>query len=74
MITRKWRNWSDNNDTNEHLFRFYIIAAIQDGPEFIDVIENITVPAGRNVKLACSVKNLGPYKVSSSLFEIDKNI
>lgn len=35
-----------------------------EDPEFTDVIENITVPAGRSVKLACSVKNLGSYKVS----------
>jgi hypothetical protein len=35
----------------------------QEDPEFTDVIENITVPAGRNVKLSCSVKNLGTYKV-----------
>lgn len=43
----------------------YFFTAVQDGPEFTDIIENITVPAGRNVKLACSVKNLGPFKVSS---------
>lgn len=40
------------------------VAVIQEDPEFTDVIDNITVPAGRNVKLACSVKNLGSYKVS----------
>lgn len=40
------------------------LAAVSDDPEFTDVIENITVPAGRSVKLACSVKNLGNYKVS----------
>ncbi|XP_058988110.1 uncharacterized protein LOC131807122 [Musca domestica] len=34
-----------------------------EDPEFTDVIDNITVPAGRNIKLACSVKNLGSYKV-----------
>ena len=34
-------------------------------PEFSESIENITVPAGREVKLACSVKNLGNHKVSS---------
>lgn len=33
-------------------------------PEFTEVIENVTVPAGRNVRLACSVKNLGTFKVS----------
>ncbi|XP_046435480.1 neurotrimin-like isoform X1 [Neodiprion virginianus] len=38
-------------------------------PEFTDSIENITVPAGRNVKLACSVKNLGSYKVAWMHFE-----
>lgn len=34
-------------------------------PEFTDVIQNVTVPAGRSVRLACSVKNLGSYKVTS---------
>ncbi|XP_015609759.1 lachesin isoform X2 [Cephus cinctus] len=38
-------------------------------PEFIDQIGNITVPAGRNVKLACSVNNLGPYRVAWMLFD-----
>ncbi|XP_006560786.2 lachesin isoform X3 [Apis mellifera] len=38
-------------------------------PEFVDEIGNITVPAGRNVKLACSVKDLGPYKVAWMLFD-----
>ncbi|XP_025831958.1 neurotrimin-like isoform X2 [Agrilus planipennis] len=38
-------------------------------PEFTDVIENITVAAGRNVKFACSVKNLGTYKVAWMHFE-----
>ncbi|KAH8354563.1 hypothetical protein KR084_004825, partial [Drosophila pseudotakahashii] len=42
---------------------------ISEDPEFTDVIENITVPAGRNVKLACSVKNLGSYKVAWMHFE-----
>lgn len=37
-------------------------------PEFVDEIGNITVPAGRNVKLACSVKDLGPYKVSERIY------
>ncbi|XP_058816692.1 lachesin-like [Topomyia yanbarensis] len=42
---------------------------VLEDPEFTDVIENITVPAGRNVKLACSVKNLGSYKVAWMHFE-----
>lgn len=37
-------------------------------PEFVDEIGNITVPAGRNVKLACSVKDLGPYKASERIY------
>ncbi|KAL2731280.1 lachesin-like isoform X2, partial [Vespula squamosa] len=31
-------------------------------PEFVSEIGNITVPAGRNVKMACSVKDLGTFK------------
>lgn len=46
------------------LLVLHFITVIQEDPEFTDVIDNITVPAGRNVKLACSVKNLGSYKVS----------
>ncbi|KAJ9577407.1 hypothetical protein L9F63_006030, partial [Diploptera punctata] len=41
-----------------------------EDPEFTEQIENITVPAGRNVKLACSVKNLGTYKQRSLLVRI----
>lgn len=37
---------------------------VVEEPEFTEIIENVTVPAGRNVRLACSVKNLGTYKVS----------
>lgn len=40
------------------------VSAIAD-PEFTEEIGNITVPAGRDVKLACSVKDLGTYKVSA---------
>lgn len=43
---------------------FSFLIALPEDPEFTDVIENITVPAGRNIKLACSVKNLGSYKVT----------
>ncbi|CAO1386641.1 unnamed protein product [Diamesa tonsa] len=42
---------------------------ITEEPEFTEVIENVTVPAGRNVKLACSVKNLGSFKVAWMHFE-----
>lgn len=42
---------------------FLCVAETKEDPEFTEQIENITVPAGRNVKLACSVKNLGTYKV-----------
>nr|XP_029725048.1 neurotrimin-like [Aedes albopictus] len=42
---------------------------VVEEPEFTDVIENVTVPAGRNVKLACSVKNLGSFKVAWMHFE-----
>ena len=45
---------------------FFFVAVVLEEPEFTEVIENVTVPAGRNVKLACSVKNLGSYKVSNN--------
>ncbi|XP_073993921.1 lachesin-like isoform X2 [Rhodnius prolixus] len=38
-------------------------------PEFLGVMENITVPAGRPVRISCSVKNLGSYKVAWMHFE-----
>ncbi|XP_030377830.1 lachesin [Scaptodrosophila lebanonensis] len=44
-------------------------SAIVEEPEFTEYIENVTVPAGRNVKLGCSVKNLGSYKVAWMHFE-----
>ncbi|XP_045476334.1 neurotrimin-like isoform X1 [Harmonia axyridis] len=44
-------------------------AVTVDEPEFTDVIENITVAAGRNVKFACSVKNLGTFKVAWMHYE-----
>lgn len=43
---------------------FSPLSAPKEDPEFTDQIENVTVAAGRSVKLACSVKNLGTYKVS----------
>lgn len=41
-----------------------VIVTVVEEPEFTDVIQNVTVPAGRSVRLACSVKNLGSYKVA----------
>lgn len=51
-------------------FFLLVFAAVSDDPEFTDVIENITVPAGRSVKLACSVKNLGNYKVNTGEYKM----
>lgn len=45
----------------------FFVAVVEE-PEFTDVIQNVTVPAGRSVRLACSVKNLGSYKVSKFLY------
>ncbi|KAL5280261.1 hypothetical protein ACFFRR_004309 [Megaselia abdita] len=42
---------------------------IVEEPEFTEHIENITVPAGRNIKLGCSVKNLGSFKVAWMHYE-----
>ncbi|XP_036215161.1 lachesin isoform X2 [Bactrocera oleae] len=46
-----------------------MLNAVVEEPEFTEYIENVTVPAGRNVKLGCSVKNLGSYKVAWMHFE-----
>lgn len=47
----------------------FTVTTIPD-PEFVDEIGNITVPAGRNVKLACSVKDLGSFKVRTRMNNI----
>ncbi|XP_076222593.1 lachesin [Nomia melanderi] len=47
---------------------FTTVTTIPD-PEFVADIGNKTVPAGRNVKLDCSVKDLGLYKVAWMLFD-----
>lgn len=36
-------------------------------PEFIGPMSNVTVPAGRDAVLSCSVANLGGHKVRYSL-------
>lgn len=36
------------------------------------IIDNVTVPAGRNVRMACSVKNLGSFKVINKIFSYKK--
>lgn len=41
----------------------FVVSVIAEDPEFTEPITNVTVPAGRNVKLGCSVRNLGSYKV-----------
>ncbi|KAI5640530.1 immunoglobulin i-set domain-containing protein [Phthorimaea operculella] len=46
-----------------------LMRSVTEEPEFTDVIQNMTVPAGRSVRLACSVKNLGSYKVAWMHFE-----
>lgn len=62
---KKKINHNHNNWLIHLVISFDVIffSALPEDPEFTDVIENVTVPAGRNIKLACSVKNLGSYKV-----------
>ncbi|XP_065207681.1 neurotrimin-like isoform X2 [Planococcus citri] len=43
--------------------------SLGEEPEFVEQIENATVPVGRTVKLSCSVRNLGTYKVAWMHFE-----
>lgn len=56
--------------TNHNLLN--VISVVLEEPEFTEVIDNVTVPAGRHVKLACSVKNLGSYKVHKNIAFIVK--
>lgn len=46
-----------------HFFLSFNSYLATEEPEFTEIIENVTVPAGRNVRMACSVKNLGSFKV-----------
>ncbi|KAK3910335.1 Opioid-binding protein/cell adhesion molecule-like protein [Frankliniella fusca] len=38
-------------------------------PSFVDEIENVTAPAGRNIRMSCTVKDLGAYRVAWMHFE-----
>ncbi|XP_049766101.1 lachesin-like [Schistocerca cancellata] len=40
------------------------VAAVTDGPRFLQPIPNVTVALGRDASLSCVVDNLGPYKVA----------
>lgn len=62
QISKKARK-KTNSNLFDDFFPSCLISALSEDPEFTDQIENITAPAGRNIKLACSVKNLGTYKV-----------
>lgn len=55
-------------NTSQSNCSYFSVVVVE--PEFTDVIENITVPAGRNVKFSCSVKNLGTYKVSKHAYRV----
>lgn len=37
---------------------------LSEEPRFVEPIQNVTIAAGRDVKLSCVVDNLGTYKVS----------
>ncbi|XP_055389359.1 lachesin [Condylostylus longicornis] len=60
---------ADSNSSGADKSGSTALNAIVEEPEFTEHIENVTVPAGRNVKLGCSVKNLGSYKVAWMHFE-----
>lgn len=45
------------------IFELFVSGEMGPEPEFIGVMENITVPAGRSVRLSCSVRNLASFRV-----------
>lgn len=64
LIKLRIRHTFNKTKDSDHIIEVYYFSGVQKEPKFVDVIENITVPAGRNVKFSCSVDNLGTYKVS----------
>ncbi|XP_068208580.1 lachesin-like [Palaemon carinicauda] len=42
----------------------HLVTASKGNPVFLEPISNVTVPAGREVKLACVVDNLSSYKLA----------
>ncbi|KAK0161784.1 hypothetical protein PV327_008198 [Microctonus hyperodae] len=51
----------------EVVFVFVVLSTTLE-PTFVEEIGNTTVPAGRSIKLACSVKDLGTYKEQERWF------
>lgn len=49
-------------------------ATIGPDPEFVEPLQNLTVTAGRDVRLQCSVKHLGSYKVNAVIFHLSNCI
>ena len=47
------------------------VATANDEPIFVEQIDNVTVTAGRDVKLTCAVENLGTYKVSGAQLSVN---
>lgn len=64
--------YSIENIHNKYI-KHFVVSVIMDDPEFTEPIVNVTVPAGRSVKLGCSVRNLGSYKVWDTLFHRKSN-
>ncbi|XP_069940474.1 zwei Ig domain protein zig-8 [Cherax quadricarinatus] len=42
---------------------------MSEEPRFVEPIQNVTIAAGRDVKLSCVVDNLGTYKVAWIAFD-----
>ncbi|XP_076032494.1 lachesin-like [Oratosquilla oratoria] len=40
-----------------------------DEPRFVEPIQNVTIPAGRDIKLSCVVEDLGTFKVAWIAFD-----
>jgi len=53
-----------------HLIKyvFLLVGLMVPEPEFVEPLQNVTATAGRDIKLQCSVKHLGSYKVFLVLF------
>ena len=47
----------------------YLAGTVGQSPEFIGSIANVTISQGRDAAFACSVKNLGGFKVMIIFFD-----
>ncbi|XP_069162340.1 lachesin [Procambarus clarkii] len=69
--TLKSCGWSKMASVALYLWTHVALAGgtMSEEPRFVEPIQNVTIAAGRDVKLSCVVDNLGTYKVAWIAFD-----